>query len=146
MDFVKCSADFTFGSTINPKPVRSKFLTKVLGFFENSRESLTVIPGKFFRVNLGQHSWEFSRPITQRNNFVFVSNRLQSRFTGWHEMTWGPFLEAPGNYRARSAVLFSIFEGSFKSFENYPVELLANETKWTSLEVRTHPTFLETLI
>ena len=56
MDFVKCSADFTFGSTINPKPVRSKFLTKVLGFFENSRESLTVIPGKFFRVNLGQHS------------------------------------------------------------------------------------------
>lgn len=87
MDFVKCSADFTFGSTINPKPVRSKFLTKVLGFFENSRESLTVIPEKSFRVNLGQHSWEFSRPITQRNNFVFVSNRLQSRFTGWHEMT-----------------------------------------------------------
>ena len=43
-------------------------------------------------------------------------------------------------------LLFSILEGSFKSFENYTVELLANETKWTSLEVRTHPTFLETLI
>ena len=42
--------------------------------------------------------------------------------------------------------MFSILEGSFKSFENYTVELLANETKWTSLEVRTHPTFLETLI
>ena len=26
------------------------------------------------------------------------------------------------------------------------MELLANETKWTSLEDRTHPTFLETLI
>ena len=59
---------------------------------------------------------------------------------------WGPFLEAPGNYRARKAVLFSILEGSFRSFENYTVELLANETKWTSLEDRTHPTFLETLI
>ena len=67
--------------------VRAKFLTKVLGFFENSRESLTVIPGKFFRINLPQHSWVFSRPITQRNDFVFVSSRLQSRFTGWHEMT-----------------------------------------------------------
>ena len=41
---------------------------------------------------------------------------------------------------------FPFIEGSFKSFENYTVELLANETKWTSLEVRTHPTFLETLI
>ena len=87
MDFVKCSADFTCGSTINPKPVRAKFLTKVVRFFENSRESLTVIPGKFFRINLPQHSWVFSRPITQRNDFVFVSNRLQSRSTGWHEMT-----------------------------------------------------------
>ena len=58
----------------------------------------------------------------------------------------GPFLEAPGNYRAREAVLFFILEESFKCFENYTVELLANETKWTSLEVRTHPTFLETLI
>ena len=32
--------------------------------------------------------------------------------------TWGPFLEAPGNYRARKAVLFSIPDGSFKTFEN----------------------------
>ena len=47
-------------------------------------------------------------------------------------------------------------DGSFKSFENgtvlyfsvfiTPVQLSAKETKWTSLEVRTHPTFLETLI
>ena len=100
MDSVKCSADFTCGSTINPKPVRAKFLTKVVGFFENSRESLTVIPGKFFRVNLGQHSWEFSRPITQRNNFVFVSNRPQSGFTGWYEMT-GPLAAKRGPIEGR---------------------------------------------
>ena len=35
---------------------------------------------------------------------------------------------------------------SVKSFENSKVKLLAKETKWTSLGVRTHPTFLETLI
>ena len=45
----------------------------------------------------------------------------------------GPFLEAPGNYRARKAVLFSIPDGSFKTFENYTVEFSAKETKWTSL-------------
>ena len=58
----------------------------------------------------------------------------------------GPFLEAPGNYRARWAVLFSIPDGSFKTFESCTVKLSAKETKWTSLEVRTHPSFLETLI
>ena len=42
--------------------------------------------------------------------------------------------------------MFSIPGGSFKSFENYTVKLWAKETKWTSLEVRTHPSFLETLI
>ena len=31
-------------------------------------------------------------------------------------------------------------------FENCTVKLLAKETKWTSSEVRTRPTFLETLI
>ena len=41
--------------------------------------------------------------------------------------TWGPFLEAPGNYRARKAVLFSIPDGSFKTFENYTVKLSAKE-------------------
>ena len=60
--------------------------------------------------------------------------------------TRGPFLEAPGNYRARQAVLFSIPNESFKRFENCTVKLSAKETKWTSLEVRTHPTFLDTLI
>ena len=30
--------------------------------------------------------------------------------------------------------------------ENHPVKLLAKETKWTSSEVRTHPTFAENLI
>ena len=30
--------------------------------------------------------------------------------------------------------------------ENYTIKLLVKETKWTSLEVRTHPAFLETLI
>ena len=41
----------------------------------------------------------------------------------------GPFLEAPGNYRARKAVLFSIPDGSFKTFENYTVRFSAKETK-----------------
>ena len=59
---------------------------------------------------------------------------------------WGLFLEAPGNYQARQAVLVSIPDGSFKRFENCTVKLSAKETKWTSKEVRTHPTFLENLI
>ena len=33
-----------------------------------------------------------------------------------------------------------------KRFEIVAVKLLAKETKWTSLEARTHPTFPETLI
>ena len=40
----------------------------------------------------------------------------------------GLFLKAPGNYWARQAVLFSIPDGSFKSFENYTVKLSAKET------------------
>ena len=59
--------------------------------------------------------------------------------------TRGPFLEAPGNYRARKAVLFFIADGSCKSFENYTIKILAKETKRTSLEVRTHPSLPETL-
>ena len=39
-----------------------------------------------------------------------------------------------------------IKDGSFKSFENGTVKLLAKETKWTSLEVKTQHTFLENLI
>ena len=55
------------------------------------------------------------------------------------KMSRGPFLEAPGNYWARQAVLFFILDSSFKRFENCTVKLSANETKWTSLvEVRTH--------
>ena len=42
--------------------------------------------------------------------------------------------------------MFSIPDGSFKSFENYIVKLLAEETEWFSFGVRTHLTFLETLI
>ena len=42
--------------------------------------------------------------------------------------------------------MFSIKDGSFKSFENGTVKLLAKETKWASLEVRTQHTFLENLI
>ena len=48
--------------------------------------------------------------------------------------------------RKLPVILLSFSDGSFKSFENYTVKLSAKETKWTSLEVRTHPTFLETLI
>ena len=51
----------------------------------------------------------------------------------------GPFLETSCN-------LFSIPDGSFKSFESFKVKVSAKETKWTSLEFRTPPTFLETLI
>ena len=36
--------------------------------------------------------------------------------------------------------------GSCKRFENCTVKLSAKETKWTSSKLRTHPTFLETLI
>ena len=43
-------------------------------------------------------------------------------------------------------VLFSIPDESFKTFESYTVKFSAKETKWTSLEARTHPSFLETLI
>ena len=42
--------------------------------------------------------------------------------------------------------MFTIKDGSFKSFENGSVKLLAKETKWASLEVRTQHTFLENLI
>ena len=49
--------------------------------------------------------------------------------------SWDPILEA---------VLISIKNGIFKSFENGAVKLSAKETKWTSLEARTNPTFLET--
>ena len=56
--------------------------------------------------------------------------------------TWGPFLEATGNYRA---VLFSIPDGSIRRFENCTVKVSTRKTKLTSLEVRTRPTsFLET--
>ena len=42
--------------------------------------------------------------------------------------------------------MFFILDSSFKRFENCTVKLSAKEIKWTSLEVRTHPTFLENLI
>ena len=42
--------------------------------------------------------------------------------------------------------MFFILDSSFKRFENGTVKLSAKETKWTSLEVRTHPTFLENSI
>ena len=35
---------------------------------------------------------------------------------------------------------------SFKRFENCTVKFSAKETKWISLEVKTHPTFLKNLI
>ena len=42
--------------------------------------------------------------------------------------------------------MVSIPDGSFKRFEYYAVKLLAKQTKWTLLEFRTYPTFLEILI
>ena len=41
--------------------------------------------------------------------------------------------------------MFFILDSSFKRFQNCTVKLSAKETKWTSLEVKTHPTFLENL-
>ena len=43
-------------------------------------------------------------------------------------------------------VKLRVSDESFKRFENCTVKLSAKETKWTSLEVRTHATFLETSI
>ena len=42
--------------------------------------------------------------------------------------------------------MFFILDISFKRFENCTVKLSAKETKWTSLDFKTHPTFLENLI
>ena len=42
------------------------------------------------------------------------------------ERAWGPFLEAPGNYWARQAVLFSIPDESFRRFENFTVKVSAS--------------------
>ena len=58
-------------------------------------------------------------------------------------MQGAPFLKAPGNYRALQAVLFSIKDGSLKRFVTGTVKLSAKERKWTSLEIRTHLTFLD---
>ena len=55
----------------------------------------------------------------------------------FNRLSSNPFLEAPGNCRARLAVLYSIPDGSFKTFESYTVKFSAKETKWTSLEVNT---------
>ena len=43
-------------------------------------------------------------------------------------------------------VKLRVSDESFKRFQNCTVKLSAKETKWTSLEVRKHPTFLETSI
>ena len=74
------------------------------------------------------------------------ATRFPTRSLASSSRNWGPFLEAPGNYRARQAVLFFILDSSFKRFENCTVKLSAKETKWTPLEIRTHPTILENLI
>ena len=42
--------------------------------------------------------------------------------------------------------MYFIPDESFKRFENCTVKISVNETKWTSLEARTHLTLLETLI
>ena len=79
----------------------------------------------------------------QLHDLRMMSTHIRSFFPVLRLCSRGLFLEAPGNYRARKAVLFSIPDGSFKTFENYTVKFLAKEskeTKWTSLEVRIHPT------
>ena len=53
-------------------------------------------------------------------------------------------LKAPGNYRTRSAVLLSIPDGSFKKVLKIIQQSYQLKKQWTSLEVRTHPTFLKT--
>ena len=62
-----------------------------------------------------------------------------ARFSKLPVITWPRYVKL--------FILFSIPDGSFKSFEySDTVNLLAKETKWTLLEFRTHPTFLEILI
>ena len=66
---------------------------------------------------------------------------------------FSPLCDSPSRLRrsilsppTRKKPLAPRVDSSFKRFENCTVKLSAKETKWTSLEVRTHPTFLETLI
>ena len=69
-------------------------------------------------------------------SFINTQVRLGARFSKLP-------VKAPSNYRLSCFVSHS---KSFISFENGTVKLSAKETKWISLEVSTHPTFLETLI
>ena len=76
------------------------------------------------------------------NLFVKLFHQVKSRIT----QAWGQFLEAPGNYRAPLSCFVFHSRGSFKRFEKCTVTLSATETKRTLSEVRSRPTFLETLI
>ena len=92
-----------------------------------------------------KNMWKNSSVIARFEILLWLER--PHRFPGFRETDpWGPFLDAPGNYRARYAVLFSILGGSFKSFENGTVKLSAKEIKWNLLEVRRHPNFLKTYI
>ena len=62
--------------------------------------------------------------LTEYNRLFWTvksNDRLKGGVKSQIVQSRGLFLEAPGNYRAREAVLFSIPEGSFKTFENYTV-------------------------
>lgn len=86
----------------------------------------------------------FGNPLDSKTiNYYHVATEIGE----WeNNKAWGKFLEVPCNYWAHLTVLFSIPDESFKRFETCTVKLLAKETKWRLLEVRTHPTLLKTLL
>ena len=60
--------------------------------------------------------------------------------------TGAHFLKFPVITRPVKLLCFPFQMGVSKLLKTYTVKFSAKQTKWTSLEVRTHPTFLETSI
>ena len=94
------------------------------------------------------------RSVFSLNDLELHNNTLSERhfYTKKNilQFTFNPGLELTGFRTTWSRGPFCCFvfqsRGSFKKFENCTVKLLAEERKWTLSEVRTRPTFLETLI
>ena len=97
--------------------------------------------------NLKLHQTLEVKNIFKPENMLQLTFNPRLTLTGFRTTRpRGPCLEAPGNYRAPLSCFVFHSRGSFKRFENCTVKLSAKETKWTSSEVKTRPTFLETSI
>ena len=84
------------------------------------------------------------RVFLKRTN-VSDWQQIKLFFVSWcYVPTGARFSELPVITGPVKLCFYPILDGSFKGFENCTVKLSAKETKWTLLEVRTHPTFLET--